>query len=360
MADKVKRGFLFFLMASLCIAFLTGCPRKHTKEEEEQLLSYGREKLTQALEEHYGMKEGDWQIDSCDIYWGSSHGYEGVKYVIKTGDATFQAMVTEENLYYGSDDVFTDYYGKEFEETLAAYLNEKWESLPEWQQGTVQMLSVDFCWPGAAGATRGMIPASVSPEDFGTYLEKCEQERLLDVYHTMAWYSADPEDTMENLRTFLMQDTGKLPSSLLALHFTHSLDEGLRPTDLLKSVNLYYDAGDGSLNQYFTTYEYYEVDEDLIIRRSHYGETVWKPEEKPSFQPKVDAKGYLCINPSDNTYYELFCNRGTEGTYVNYRKKDDKTFYKKTLRKAPYCENWCFFEIRGDWNVEVKHLINNE
>ena len=78
-----KLGVLVLLMATLWLVMLTGCPRRHTEEEERQVLASGQSKLAQALEEHYGLKEGDFQIASSDIYWQSAYGYEAVKYSMR-------------------------------------------------------------------------------------------------------------------------------------------------------------------------------------------------------------------------------------------------------------------------------------
>ena len=351
MTGSGKRRILFLLIAAACMVLLSGCPRRITKEEEEQLLSSGHAMLTQAMKEDYQLEEGDFQIVSRKIFLGSAYGYEAIKYELEAGDRMFQVTV---NL--GFEKVFSDYYGKEFEEALTAYLSEKLESIPRFEEASAQLLSVVFYQEGTDEASWGMIPSSISPEEFGSYLEERERDKQLTVTATMAWCSADPEDTLEELRTFLVQEEGGLPASLTVMQFAHPMDEELCPTDLLKCVDFYHSVGDGSIKQYFTTYEYVEVDENLIVRRVRYGDTAWKNEGMQSFKVKVDVNGNLSFYPEDGSY-DLFYKGGTEGTYLKCL-KDDNRLYRLMLEKAPFCENWCIINgIKGDWSILIEHVM---
>ena len=347
-----KLGVLVLLMATLWLVMLTGCPPRHTEEEERQVLSSGQSKLTQALEENYGLKEGDFQIASSDIYWQSAFGYEAVKYSIEAGDKTFMVTVNLD-----SDEVYTDYYGKEFEETLTAYLIEKMEDLPNLREAPIQILTVEFNQPSASEAGKGMIPASLSPEDFETYLEKwCEKEQLLNINLTLAWYSEDAEGLSENLLELLTKGTDKIPSYVAVKRFACERKDELHPMDL-KEIHSYYIGHDGTYQQYVTTYDYYEVNENLVVRRTLHDDKPQDPNEVNRFKVRVDIKGHLSLYPEDE-YYDLFFKGLPEETKVLYRKKDSKSkYYNVTLFKDSLFENWSYGHIKGDRTIVVGDLI---
>ncbi|MBQ9489993.1 MAG: hypothetical protein IKQ25_09605 [Lachnospiraceae bacterium] len=346
-----KLGVLVLLMATLWLVMLTGCPRRHTEEEERQVLASGQSKLAQALEEHYGLKEGDFQIASSDIYWQSAYGYEAVKYSIEAGDKTFRAMVNLD-----SDEVFTDYYGKEFKEKLTAYLVEKMDGVSNLREAPIQILAVEFNQPSASEAGKGMIPASLSPEDFETYLEKwCEKEQLLNINLTLAWYSEDAEGLSDNLLELLTKGTDKIPSYVTVKRFACERKDELHPMDL-KEIYSYYIGHNGTYQQYVTTYDYYEVSNNLVVRRT-LRDNVELDSATYRFTARVDVKGHLSLYPEDE-YYDLFFKGLPEETKVLYRKKDSKSkYYNVTLFKDSLFENWSYGHVKGDQTIVVGDLI---
>jgi hypothetical protein len=348
-----KRGILVLLMATLWLVMLTGCPPRHTEEEERQVLSSGQSKLTQALEEHYGLKEGDFQIASSDIYWQSAYGYAAVKYSIEAGDKTFMATVNLD-----SDEVFTDYYGKEFEEKLTAYLVEKMDGVSNLREAPIQILAVEFNQPGAEEASKGMIPAALSPEDFATYLEESEKEQSLNVTLTLAWYSEDAQGLSDNLLELLAQGTDRLPSSVTVKRFACEQKEELHPMDL-KEVRYYYIDHEGAYDQYSTTYDYREVSENIVVRRSLDDYKMQDPEEVNRFTAQVDVKGHLSLYP-ENEYYDLYFKEIPEETKILYQKKDTKTrskYFNVLLFQDSLFENWRYGHVKGDVIIVVGDLI---
>ena len=370
MEGRRKRRIVVLLTTLLCMVLLTGCPRRMTKEEEERYLSFGRPKLTQAMKEDYQLEEGDYQILSQDIFWQSAYGYSAVKYVLEAGNKTFQVTVnlgTDEIFsdVHGEElltksETFSDYYGKEFEEVLTAYLDEKMESVPKMQEASKQMLSVEFGPPEATEACRGMIPTSISPEEFGAYLESCEQEHLLNVNLTIAWYSTEEEELSENLLESLRQGTDRLPSYLEVKRFACEKKEELDPTDL-KEIRSYYIGKDGMYEQATITYDYFEVSENLVVRRRFSDDKARDTREGNGFGARVDKYGYLTIYPSDE-HYDLFFRDGEEGTNVAYWVEDSKHvkhMYKSKMIKDLSFKHWCYVNyIKGDARISVGDYIN--
>ena len=352
MERRIKYGTLLTLVTSLCLVLLTGCPARHTKEEEDQITYLGSEKLTEALRGDYGLQEGEWQINSQDIIWESAAGYNAVKYSIEAGDRTFEAVVQID-----ADEVFADYYGKEFGEMFAARLEEKLERVPEYQQGKVRTLSMDFWQQSVDAVTQGMIPTSISPEDFGTYLERCEQEELLYVRMTMAWYAEDAKEIPDDLQMTLTQGTDKLPNYLVVKRFARAVEAESNPMDLKEEYTYYNDQ-----LQDVMTYEYFEVDENLIIRRRHSGKTVWESDGESRFNAFVDKNGHLSIYPEDE-FYDLYFKGVAEGTNVFFLLKDSRNIdklYSRELVKDPYSENWCYATLKGEYKIRVGSFIQNE
>ena len=373
MEGRRKRRIVVLLMTALCMVLLTGCPRRITKEEEERYLSFGRAKLTQAMKEDYQLEEGDYQILSQDIFWQSAYGYSAVKYVLDAGNKTFQVTVnlgTDEIFsdVHGEEfeelltksETFSDYYGKEFEEVLTAYLDEKMESVPKMQEASVQMLSVEFGPPKATEACRGMIPTSISPEEFGAYLESCEKEHLLNARLTIAWYSTGEEELSENLLESLRQETDRLPSYLEVKRFACEGKEVLDPMDL-KEIRSYYVDNDGTYQQAATAYDYYEVSENLVVRRRFDDDKAQSVEEVNRFHARVDKNGYLTIYPNDE-HYDLFFQGGEEGTNVAYWVEDSKHvkhMHTSKMIKDPSFKNWCYVNyVKGDASISVGDYIN--
>ena len=334
------------------MVLLTGCPPRHTEEEKEQHISSGCEILTRALEENYGLKEGEWQITSQKIDWASAYGFDAMEYSIESGGMTFEAAVLID-----TGEVFTSFYGKEFGEMLDAYLKEKLEGVPEYRQETIQILSMKFCQQSVDEITEGMIPVSVFPKDFEAYLEKCEQEDLLNVRLTLAWNTEEPKEISYDLLAQLTQGTCKLPSNLEVKRFVHETGKEPGPMDL-KEEYFYYD----NKMQCVMTYEYDEVDENLIVRRRHSGDTVWEPEGKSSFNTMVDKNGHLSIYPEDE-FYDLYFKGVEEGTKVFFLMKDSKSInklYSRLLVKDPYFEDWCYATLKGDYKVRVGSFMKTE
>ena len=347
--SRVKHVVLFCLMASLCMALLTGCPSRHTKEEEDAILSTGIEKLTQALEGHYGLKEGDWQIVSQKIFWGSAYGFNAVSYSLKAGDRDFTATVHTDD----SGEVYTDYYGKEFEEALVVYLNEKMEEIPEYQQETLKLFSVKFSQELAGNATEGMIPASVSPEDFSMYLEKCEQDWLMNVQLTLTWFSEDPKQISDELQGLITQGLdGPKKTYLTVKRFACDANEKPDPMDLREDyAYLPWDDPKHSV----TTYEYFELDENLILQGSYVGDLTLTPEENGRFWATVNTEGTLRVFPDDSYY--MFVKYGVEGMEISYKNKDPEYVSTVKLEKDPYFEDWCRVFIPRDSNVMIGDLL---
>lgn len=349
-----KYKALFLLMASVCMFLLTGCPRKISEEERQQVLSSGRAMLAQALEECHGLKEGDWQIVSENVYWGSAYGYEAVKYSIEAGEESFQAAVNLD-----SNEVFTDYYGEEFEKTLTSYLEGKLESVPKLKEAPVQTCYVKFSQAKAEKPTEGMLPAALSPEGFEAYLEKCEREPLLNVSLSLAWYGTDAPNLSVNYLSLLTKETGRLPDYLTIDYFDCEMSDELDPMDLRESLS-YYLCDDGSgYKQYAAFYDYYEVNERLVVQRLLDGGKAGESAERNKFKVKVDGDGYLTVYP-EKEYYTLYLKGAEEGSMISYRTDDPGQLFSVTLKKASIFKDWCFSEsVRGDWKIMAQNLIQD-
>ena len=224
------------LMAvTLCTVLLTGCPNV-SDEEMERLRTSGRELLKQALLENYGWKENDYQILSEKVIPKTAQGFSSANYQLVIGDRTVMAEVD-----ISKEEVFTDYYGKEFEGALAAYLDWKMECSPTFREMSLQRLS--FTFQPLAGKTdemlSGTIPVSVSPEDFDAYLETCENDDCLNVVLKVAWYSKELTEIPEYLLSRLCPEKSKIPTCLIVEHFACEPDAELQLTDWVETRRLY-------------------------------------------------------------------------------------------------------------------------
>ena len=134
MERKVLIRIRFILIATLCVLVFTGCP-SIPREEQIRIEKEGEEILTKALLENYGLGSGDFRIISKNITWYTVQGFNTADYQIKVGDKVVNAEVDID-----TGEVFTDYYGKEFEELLTDYLDQKMENIPVFKEMSLQKI----------------------------------------------------------------------------------------------------------------------------------------------------------------------------------------------------------------------------
>ena len=342
----MRRRFLhrivFLLTAIVCVALLTGCPNI-SEEKLEQLKKDGRAILKQELQDTYGWGEADYQILTEEVTPKSAQGFDSVKYQLNVGDKIVTADVNID-----LKEVYTDYYGKEFEETLTAYLDRKMEGSQVFREMALRRMSVSFnpLSDGFCYMATGTIPASLTPEGFEAYLEKCEQERVLNVALKVAWYSKEPK-VPENLLRQLSKS--RIPNSLIVEHFAVESDETVQLTDWAETC--VFDADGGTDH---SIYEYLQVKEDLFIRRTYSSYEEMEAADGTGIYAVFDSDGHLHITPGDQYYY-LFLKNPKEGTVIRdaYEEGAAPTDYCDVPWKNEYFDDWYIDGVMG-WNIVIE------
>ena len=342
MRKRFLHRIAFLLMAIVCVALLTGCPNI-SEEEWERLKNDGRALLKQALQDNYGLKESDYKIQAEDVIPKSAQGYNSAKYQLKVGEKFVTAEVhIDEKL------VFTDYYGKEFEEALTAYLDRKMEDSQIFRTTSLKRMDIRF-WPlvsGHTGMAMGTIPASVVPEGFEAYLEKCEEEKVLNVSLWVVWYSKESK-VPENLLKRLLNEEGSILTGLQVAHFATDPDDAIQLKDLVE--NCYF----SSSSDRHSIYEYLQVKENLVVRRTYDSYEEKDAANGAGIQATFDGDGHLHITPGKE-YYSLFLRDVKEGTAIRYALEEGASPSEySTAETDMYFEDWYVYTAPG-WNIVIE------
>ena len=342
MRKRFWHRIAFLLMAIVCVALLTGCPNT-SEEERKRLKNDGRALLKQSLQDNYGLGENDYQILSENVTPKSAQGFSSAKYQLKVGDKVVTADV-----HISLKEVFTDYYGKEFEEALTAYLDRKMEESQVFQEMALQRMSVRF-YPVPdtfGGMAEGTIPASVAPEGFEAYLEKCEQEKVLQVTLTVAWYSKEskiPENLLKQL------SDSKIPTSLVVEHFAVESDATVQLTDWVETCWLFTEG-----EPVHRIYEYQKLKEDLVVRRRYYSYEDAEAANGSGIQAEFDSDGHLHITPGREVY-ALYLRNPKDGTVIRsaYEEGTAPSEYADVPKKDEYFDDWYYCMTEG-WDIVIE------
>lgn len=347
---KIGKGILITLgvVLALILLFIFRLIREFRDFEEkrvneqQQMLLEGRELLTQALKDNYGLKDDDYQIISKEPYWGSAYGYDAIVYKLEVGDKDVNAEV---DIRYR--EVFTDYYGKEFEEALTSYLDRKMESNAKYTEMGLKSLSVTYyCLSGGDETMEnGIIPASVKPDGFEEYLKSCDKDGSLCVDMNVAWYSEESKVVPEDLKDIVSPDNGKLPAYLTVNHFNCGNDAVLKPTNLVDMCMCSFSQEKLGFNDkvYRRSYEYLQVAEDLIVGR--YFDSYYPKDDvnDNDFHAELDNKGHLHITPA-NDYYNIYVRDTRDDANIRFiykRESEDKVEFEPVyMKKCTLYEDW--------------------
>lgn len=293
--------FLILVLIFKLIGELIESAEKRDKEQQQMILQ-GRALLTLALKNNYGLKDDDYRIISEKPYWGSAYGCDAIVYSLKVGDKDVNAEV---DISYR--EVFTDYYGKEFEEVLTSYLDRKMESHAKYTEMGLKRLSVTYyCLAGCNNhMDTGMIPTSVKPDDFEEYLGSCDIDGSLCVDMNVAWYSEESKEVPEDLEDIVSPDNGKIPAYLTVNHFNCGNDAVLKPTNLVDMCSFSQEKLGFNDKVYRRSYEYLQVTDDLIVGRYFDSSMPKEAVYDNDFHAVLDNKGHLHITPA-NDYYNIY------------------------------------------------------
>ena len=348
MERKVLIRIRFILIATLCVLVFTGCP-SIPREEQIRIEKEGEEILTKALLENYGLGSGDFRIISKNITWYTVQGFNTADYQIKVGDKVVNAEVDID-----TGEVFTDYYGKEFEELLTDYLDQKMENIPVFKEMSLQKIGFYFYPKLAEGEyifmPHGVLPASIAPEGFEEYLKKCEQDGSLIVSLSMVWYSKEQREVPDDLLSLLTGEKNKIPTRLEIKHLACESDVGLQPTDWIEKCYL---SIDGARDH--DVFDYLKVNENLFIQRTFDSYEAMMA-GKGTFHAEFDNKGYLHITPG-NENYMLFIKDMKEGTEIRRAmfsdEPEEETLHWYPLEITKYSDNWYMCEVQG-WRIVIE------
>lgn len=308
--------------------------------EQQQMLLEGRELLTQALKDNYGLKDDDYQIISKEPYWGSAYGYDAIVYKLEVGDKDVNAEV---DIRYR--EVFTDYYGKEFEEALTSYLDRKMESNAKYTEMGLKSLSVTYyCLSGGDETMEnGIIPASVKPDGFEEYLRSCDKDGSLCVDMNVAWYSEESKEVPKDQEDIVSPDNGKIPAYLIVNHFNCGNNAVLEPMNLVDMCWFSQEKLGFNDKVYHRSYEYLQVTDDLIVGRYFDSSMTKDAVNDNDFHAELDNKGHLHITPA-NDYYNIYVRDTRDDANIRFiykRESEDKVEFEPVyMKKCTLYEDW--------------------
>ena len=368
---KIGKGFLIVIcvvLALIAMVLFKGCQElsddiKNRRIKDQQMISHGRELLKQALMDNYGLREGDYDVINERLF---TYDIDKMIFDLKIGDKIgYKVVMAEVNLE--CDEVFFDYYKKEFEDALISYIERKMESNPQYKEMGFKRLNISIsfhCMAGGIGEVEyGMLPVSVKPDGFDKYLEKCDHDGSLYVGMKLDWYSEESKEVPERLKDIMSPDNGEIPAYLEVSHFKCGSNADLQPTDLVDTCTFYREDSEVRNKIDRRSYEYLQVTDDLIVERYFDSYHPKDAVNDNDFHAELDNKGHLHITPADkyyNIYYNIYFRDTQEDANIpfvyRYRNGENTFLVSTSMQKSGLYSNWYVGEADG-FDIMIPEVI---
>ena len=343
---KAKQGIGFLLMTVLCLVCLTGCPRKLSDQEYQDIRTRADELFSKAMEADLGLHEGDYELIDSDVNAGTNSAQPITTYHFKVGDKTYGAVVDDKGKA-----VYSDYYAAQFKEALLSYIIKKIGFVPELKDVNYEIRDVGFRpWQVSIFVNAyGTIPTWVTPQRFEEYLEQCEKEYLIEVNVTANWYCVEESTPPDDMLLLMDKAAGRVYVETLTLT-RYAKEDGtdLTPADRKEAFSYYSD-----LKPRHVYYENVAIGDNLVVTQTHFVDDANEYDGKtPTFAAWLDEEGHLHVNPGQLTYEIFYKSEGT-GVMVRFAEREyaeTQDFKSRETSRDERFASWWSAGVTG-WNV---------